>query len=97
MRSSFTIARLALVAGAAFTIAGCGSRPAATNTVSNAATFGNDLSTPMNDASAVEAVGNASTTPPPSGNMSNSAGEARPNSGGDTGGNTTVQSNITGM
>ena len=37
MRASINIARLALVAGAAFAIAGCGSRPAATNSATNAA------------------------------------------------------------
>ncbi len=94
MRASINIARLALVAGAAFAVAGCGSRPAATNAATNAGTMGNDLSTPMNDASAVETVSNASTTPPPASNMTNSAGTENfpPPSG-----NSSVQSNIAGM
>lgn len=97
MRASILTVRLALVAGVALAVAGCGSRPAATNTAANAAGIANDLSMPMNDASAIETTANASTTPPPS-NMSNSADTQPigPTSGGDTGGNT-VQSNIAGM
>ena len=98
MRASTHITRLALVAGAAFAIAGCGSRPAATNSAANAASVANDLSTPMNDASAIETTTNASTTPPRVSNTANSAGTDTLGTtrGGDTGGNT-VQSNIAGM
>ena len=91
---SITFARLALVAGAAFAIAGCGSRPAETNAAGNAAGIANDLGAPMNDASAMEAAANASIAAPPS-NVSNSAGNefiAPPPTG-----NTSVQSNIAGM
>ncbi len=95
MRAYTHVARLALVAGAAFAIAGCGSRPAATNSAANAASVANDLSMPMNDASAIETTTNASTLPPVS-NTTNSV-DSGANSGGDTGGNTTVQSNIAGM
>lgn len=93
MRST-NIAKLALIAGAAFAIAGCGSRPAATNTAGNAAALGNDLGAPMNDASAMETVTNAGIAPPPPSNTTNSAGSeliAPPS------GNTSVQSNIAGM
>jgi hypothetical protein len=86
--------RLALVAGAAFAVAGCGSRPAATNSAGNAAGIANDLGAPMNDASAMESASNASIAPPPAGNLSNSAATetiAPPS------GNTSVQSNIAGM
>jgi hypothetical protein len=92
MRVSILTLRLALVAGAALAVAACGSRPAATNTAANAASIANDLSMPMNDASAIETTANASTTPVPS-NVSNSAdtGPVPPS------GNTSVQSNIAGM
>ena len=97
MRASIFTLRLAFAAGAALAVAGCGSRPAATNSATNAAGITNDLSAPMNDASAIETTANASTTPTPS-NLSNSADPAPigPTRGGDTGGNT-VQSNIAGM
>jgi hypothetical protein len=93
MRVSTLTVRLALVAGAALAVAGCGSRPAATNTAANAASVANDLSAPMNDASAVETVSNASTAPAPS-NMTNPADTApiAPPSG-----NSQVQSNVAGM
>ena len=90
---SIKFARLALVAGAAFTVAGCGSRPAATNTAGNAAALGNDLGAPMNDASAMETVSNAGIAPTPS-NTTNSAGSetiAPPS------GNGSVESNVAGM
>jgi len=92
MRASITVARLALVAGAAFAIAGCGSRPAANNTAANAAMIGNDLSLPMNDASAVETVSNASIMP-----VSNTGNSAGAETIAPPSGNTTVQSNIAGM
>lgn len=92
MRVSTISVRLALVAGAALAVAACGSRPAATNSATNAASIANDLSAPMNDASALETTANASTMPAPS-NVSNSA---------DTGpvppaGNSSVESNVAGM
>ena len=93
MRAYTLFARLALVAGAALALAGCGSRPAATNSAANAASVANDLSMPMNDASAIETTTNAM---PPVSNMTNTV-DAPANRGGDTGGNTTVQSNIAGM
>lgn len=94
MRVSFTVAQLAL-AGAAFAVAGCGSRPAATNNSASATSITNDLTMPMNDASAMETVSNAATTPLPTTNASNAVDTetlAPPPSG-----NTTVQSNIAGM
>lgn len=92
MRASTFTLRLALVAGAALAVAGCGSRPAATNSATNAASIANDLSTPMNDASAIETTANAGTTPAPS-NMSNSmdTGPVPPT------GNTSIESNVAGM
>lgn len=92
MRVSTFALRLTLVAGAALAVAACGSRPAATNSATNAASVANDLSMPMNDASAVETTTNASTMPVS--NLSNSADTApvAPPSG-----NSSVQSNIAGM
>jgi len=97
MRVSTFALRLTLVASAALAVAACGSRPAATNAATNAASVANDLSMPMNDASAIETTTNAGIAPPPS-NLTNSADTQPigPTRGGDTGGNT-VQSNVAGM
>lgn len=93
----FTTPTLGLI-GCALLVGGCG-QPAATNNMTvNATTIGNDIATPMNDASAMESAANVSTMPPPAAdNMANSAGSTLgETSGGDTGGNT-VQSNVAGM
>lgn len=94
MGTSTSFVRLALVAGTALAMAGCGSRPAATNTAVNANTVANDLSTPMNDASAVESAGNASTAPLPTTNATNMVDAPPPPPAS---GNGSVQSNIAGM
>ena len=92
-----TISTLGLIGGALL-VSACGQQATTNNMTVNATSIGNDLSLPMNDASAMESAANVSTMPPPTDNMTNSAdtpplGET---TGGDTGGNT-VQSNVTGM
>jgi hypothetical protein len=96
MRVSTFALSLTLVTGAALAVAACGSRPAATNVATNAASVANDLNTPMNDASAIETTTNAGITPPASNLANSTEAPIGPTRGGDTGGNT-VQSNIAGM
>jgi len=94
MRDPNFAARAAIVAGAALALAACGSEPAADNAAANELDANMTLEAPANDASAMEAAGNATEAPAPADNASNAAeGET---DGGDTGGNN-VESNTVGM
>jgi len=86
---------IAILTGAALLAAGCGSRDEATTNTGNDLGSNLLLDQPMNDASAMESAANVTTPLVP---MDNGTGDILgETSGGDTGGNTTVESNVTGM
>lgn len=102
MRDLFsTVAKTAIIAGAALAVAACGGRQAAVN---NAAA--NDLDanmsfgSPGNDASAMESAANMSSAPAPSTKAGNGAADTEPlptgTGTGDSGGDQ-VESNVSGM
>ena len=95
MRDLVPTAKAALAAGAILALAACGGGDrAADNAAGNELDANMTLEEPANDASAMEAAGNAAETPPPEDNASDdSEGETE---GGDTGGNN-VESNTVGM
>ncbi|MGE0179582.1 MAG: hypothetical protein AB7O91_07165 [Sphingomonas sp.] len=91
-----TISTLGLI-GCALLATGCSQQAATTANATNEVGIANDMTMPMNDASAMESATNASIAPPDA-NMTNTV-ETPPlgeTDGGDTGG-TTVQSNVSGM
>lgn len=92
--------KLALVAGAALAVSACGDRAApANNLVANDVGANLSFDMPANDASAMELVGNASAMPPPPAptNTSGPDNSSGTTTGGDTGGNSGVESNVSGM
>jgi len=91
---SFT-ARAALVAGAALALAACSRESAVNNTSGNELDANMTLEEPANDASAMEAAGNAVEPMPAPADNSADAVEGETD-GGDTGGNN-VESNTVGM
>jgi hypothetical protein len=94
MRDPVSTVKAALAAGAILALAACGGEPAANTEAGNELDANMTLEEPANDASAMEAVGNAAETPPPEENAADDAeGETE---GGDTGGNN-VESNTVGM
>ena len=94
MRDPVFTVKAAFVAGAILALAACGSEPEATNAAGNELDANMTLEEPANDASAMEAAGNATEAPPAEDNATDEAeGETE---GGDTGGNN-VESNTVGM
>ncbi len=94
MRDPIFPARAALAAAAVLALAACGGETTVNNTAGNELDANVMLEEPANDASALEAAGNAVEAPPPADNATNEAeGETE---GGDTGGNN-VESNTVGM
>lgn len=101
MRTLFsTAAKTAMIAGTALALAACENRTAAVNEVTaNELEANMSFDTLGNDASAMEAAGNAATDsagPANSGNGTDAGDPLGETSGGDTGGNT-VESNVSGM
>jgi len=85
----------AIVAGAALALAACSREPAVNNNAGNELDANMTLEEPANDASAMEAAGNA--LEPVTGPVNNTAEpEESETDGGDTGGNN-VESNTVGM
>jgi len=95
MRDLMMTSRIAILAGAALALAACsGGDTAANNATGNELDQNMMLEEPANDASAMEAVGNATEAPAETTNAAeDTMGET---DGGDTGGNT-VDSNVSGM
>jgi hypothetical protein len=94
MRDFIFTARTAIALGAALALAACSGEPAANNAAGSELDANMTLEEPANDASAMEAAGNAAELPAPSDNAANEVeGE---DEGGDTGGNN-VESNTVGM
>lgn len=94
MRDLIFAAKAALAAGAALALAACGGEPAVNNYAGNELEANASLDALGNDASAMEAAGNAAELPAPADNSADEADEG--NDGGDTGGNN-VESNTVGM
>lgn len=91
-------AKAALIAGAALAVAACGDGDTApANTALNDLEANMSFEEPANDASAMEAAGNAAETPAEtSDNATGDDDGLGDTSGGDTGGNT-LDSNVSGM
>lgn len=94
MRDIIFTARTAVALGVALALAACGGEPASTNAAGNELDVNMTLEEPANDASAMEAAGNAAELPAPTDNAANEV-EGQ-DDGGDTGGNN-VESNTVGM
>lgn len=84
---------IAILAGAALLAAGCGSQDSATTNTGNDLGSNLLLDQPMNDASAMESAANVTTPLVP---MDNAATDT-PYEPLPPGGNTSVESNVTGM
>jgi len=91
MRVPILTAKAALVAGAALALAACGSEPAVNNAADNELDANMTLEAPANDASAMEAAGNAAEIPAPADNGADEAEDTSTDSAN------TLESNVSGM
>jgi hypothetical protein len=94
MRKLVLAAQAATIAGAALALAACSGSSATNNTTANDLGTNMTFEEPANDASAMEAAGNATETPAPAANDSAADNNADPGAG-ESGAN--VDSNVSGM